>query len=149
MTFPRPDTAEATRGSWRHVPTGSCYFHASEAHANLAAKEELLLRSFRIEIQDELGKGPQNCLSTRGWAPDYRSGSWLMKSEVTLEKVSRNRCMPALGSLSRWNSSFSFESGGSNTIYSIAALDERVRLTRAVSSVTNFDYWIRNNRSRN
>jgi hypothetical protein len=72
-----------------------------------------------------------------------------MKSEGTLEKVSRNRCMPALGSLSRWNSSFSFESGGSNTIYSIAALDERVRLTRAVSSLTNFDYWIRNNRSRN
>jgi pimeloyl-ACP methyl ester carboxylesterase len=42
---------------------------------------------------------------------------------------------------------FTGESGGGNTTYWVAALDERVRLAVPVSSVTSFDYWIRKNRN--
>lgn len=39
---------------------------------------------------------------------------------------------------------FTGESGGGNTTYWIAAFDPRVKLAVPVSSVTTFDYWIRN-----
>jgi acetyl esterase/lipase len=42
---------------------------------------------------------------------------------------------------------FTGESGGSNSTYWTAALDERVKLAVPVCSVTTFDYWIRNNRN--
>ncbi|HUQ91062.1 MAG TPA: hypothetical protein VM120_05215, partial [Bryobacteraceae bacterium] len=40
---------------------------------------------------------------------------------------------------------FTGESGGSNSTYWVAAIDERVRLAVPVASVTTFEYWIRNN----
>lgn len=42
---------------------------------------------------------------------------------------------------------FTGESGGGNSTYWIAALDDRVRLAAPVCAVTSFDYWIRNNRN--
>jgi hypothetical protein len=42
---------------------------------------------------------------------------------------------------------FTGESGGSNSTYWTAALDERIALAVPVASVTTFDYWIRNNRN--
>jgi hypothetical protein len=42
---------------------------------------------------------------------------------------------------------FTGESGGGNSTYWVSALDERVRLAVPVSSVTTFDYWIRNDRN--
>jgi acetyl esterase/lipase len=42
---------------------------------------------------------------------------------------------------------FTGESGGSNSTYWVAALDNRVRLAVPVCSVTSFDYWIRNDRN--
>jgi len=42
---------------------------------------------------------------------------------------------------------FTGESGGGNSTYWIAALDERVRLAAPVCAVTSFDYWIRNDRN--
>lgn len=42
---------------------------------------------------------------------------------------------------------FTGESGGGNSTYWIAAVDDRVRLAVPVSSVTTFDYWIRNDRN--
>lgn len=42
---------------------------------------------------------------------------------------------------------FTGESGAGNTTYWIAALDPRVKLAVPVSSVTTFDYWIRNDRN--
>jgi hypothetical protein len=42
---------------------------------------------------------------------------------------------------------FTGESGGGNSTYWVSALDERVRLSVPVASVTSFDYWIRNNRN--
>jgi Prolyl oligopeptidase family len=42
---------------------------------------------------------------------------------------------------------FTGESGGGNSTYWIAALDDRIRLAAPVCAVTSFDYWIRNNRN--
>ena len=42
---------------------------------------------------------------------------------------------------------FTGESGGGNSTYWVSALDERVKLAVPVSSVTTFDYWIRNDRN--
>jgi hypothetical protein len=42
---------------------------------------------------------------------------------------------------------FTGESGGSNSTYWVAAVDPRVKLAVPVSSVTTFDYWIRNDRN--
>jgi hypothetical protein len=42
---------------------------------------------------------------------------------------------------------FTGESGGSNSTYWVSALDERVKLSVPVCSVTTFDYWIRNDRN--
>ena len=42
---------------------------------------------------------------------------------------------------------FTGESGGGNSTYWVAALDQRVCLAVPVCSVTSFDYWIRNNRN--
>ncbi len=42
---------------------------------------------------------------------------------------------------------FTGESGGSNSTYWIAALDERVRLSVPVCSVSTFDYWIDKDRN--
>lgn len=39
------------------------------------------------------------------------------------------------------------ESGGGNSTYWLAALDDRVGLAVPVCAVTSFDYWIRNNRN--
>jgi hypothetical protein len=42
---------------------------------------------------------------------------------------------------------FTGESGASNSTYWVAGVDPRVKLAVAVSSVTTFDYWIRNDRN--
>jgi cephalosporin-C deacetylase-like acetyl esterase len=42
---------------------------------------------------------------------------------------------------------FTGESGGGNSTYWVSALDDRVRLSVPVASVTSFDYWIRNDRN--
>ena len=42
---------------------------------------------------------------------------------------------------------FTGESGGSNSTYWVNAIDERVKLSVPVCSVTTFDYWIRNDRN--
>ena len=42
---------------------------------------------------------------------------------------------------------FTGESGGGNSTYWVAALDQRVCLAVSSCSVTSFDYWIRNNRN--
>ncbi|MFH1615639.1 MAG: LamG-like jellyroll fold domain-containing protein [Planctomycetota bacterium] len=42
---------------------------------------------------------------------------------------------------------FTGESGGSNSTYWVSAIDPRVKLAVPVSSVTTFEYWIRNNRN--
>jgi len=42
---------------------------------------------------------------------------------------------------------FTGESGGGNSTYWVSALDPRVKLALPVSSVTTFDYWIRNDRN--
>ncbi len=42
---------------------------------------------------------------------------------------------------------FTGESGASNTTYWVSSLDDRVKLAVPVSSVTTFDYWIRNDRN--
>ena len=42
---------------------------------------------------------------------------------------------------------FTGESGGGNSTYWIATLDDRIRLAVPVCAVTSFDYWIRNNRN--
>lgn len=42
---------------------------------------------------------------------------------------------------------FTGESGGGNSTYWVAAIDDRVQLVVPVSCLTTFDYWIRNNRN--
>src|SRR5204863_3045237 len=76
-----------------------------------------------------------------------RSFSSSRGSPTTLEVLDAIRALDVLTSQPEVDPErigFTGESGGSNTTYWIAAVDPRVKLAVPVSSVTTFDYWIRN-----
>jgi len=76
-----------------------------------------------------------------------RSFSYSRRSATTLEVLDAIRAVDVLCAQPQVDPErigFTGESGGGNSTYWIAAVDPRVKLAVPVSSVTTFDYWIRN-----
>src|SRR5207237_5388425 len=76
--------------------------------------------------------------------------SFSERCPTALEVLDARRALDVLASRPEVDAGrlgFTGESGGSNSTYWVAAVDPRVKLAVAVSSVTTFDYWIRNDRN--
>ena len=79
-------------------------------------------------------------------AHDLRSFSFTRRSATAIEVLDAIRAVDVLAARPEVDAArigFTGESGGSNSTYWAAAIDQRVKLSVPVCSVTTFDYWIR------
>jgi len=92
------------------------------------------------------GKHPHHPEGANGH--DGRSFSFSRRNATTIEVLDAIRAVDVLAARAEVDPErlgFTGESGGSNSTYWIAALDDRVKLAVPVCSVSTFDYWIRTN----
>jgi len=76
--------------------------------------------------------------------------SYSDRCATTLEILDARRALDVLAARAEVDAhrlAFTGESGGSNSTYWVAALDDRVALAVPVCSVSTFDYWIKNDRN--
>jgi dienelactone hydrolase len=76
--------------------------------------------------------------------------SFSVRCPTTLEILDARRALDVLSARPEVDADrlgFTGPSGGSNSTYWVSALDDRIRLSAQVSSVSTFDYWIANDRN--
>ncbi|GMU21063.1 MAG: hypothetical protein AMXMBFR13_11570 [Phycisphaerae bacterium] len=118
----------------------------------------LVMRGCVVLTYDYIGTGERNTGpdpfhgKPYGGGNDHgiRSFSYSRRTATGLEVLDGIRALDLLAARHEVDPErlgFTGESGGSNSTYWVAAVDKRVKLAVPVSSVTTFDYWIRNDRN--
>ncbi len=137
---------------------GHCYATGKATEAIQQRNVNLALRGCVVLAYDYIDTGERNTGPDPFHGKPYgggnhhgiRSFSYSRRTATGMEVLDGIRALDLLVSrpeVDPQRLGFTGESGASNSTYWVAAVDPRVKLAVAVSSVTTFDYWIRTDRN--